>query len=47
MKLSSHMAAVPRSKSFFSAGFHKLTETRLGKEEYVAADHMLLIGRTL
>jgi hypothetical protein len=35
----------PRGKSIFSAGFHKLTDTGLGKEEYVAADHMLLIGR--
>jgi hypothetical protein len=36
----------PRGKSFFSAGFRELTDTRLGKEESVAVDHMLLIGRT-
>jgi hypothetical protein len=36
----------PRGKSFFSAGFSELTDTRLGKEDYAAADHMLLIGRT-
>jgi hypothetical protein len=34
------------SKSIFSAGFHELMDTRLGKEISVAADHMLLIGRT-
>jgi hypothetical protein len=36
----------PGGKSFFSAGIRELTDTRLEKEEYAAADHMLLIGRT-
>jgi hypothetical protein len=36
----------PHGKSFFSAGFRELVDTRLWKEEYAAADHMLLIGRT-
>jgi hypothetical protein len=36
----------PRGKSFFSAGFSELADTRLGKEDYAAADHMLLIGCT-
>jgi hypothetical protein len=31
---------------FLSAGFCELTDTRLGKEESAAADHMILIGRT-
>jgi hypothetical protein len=31
----------PRGKSIFSATFRELTETRLGKEESAAADHML------
>jgi hypothetical protein len=33
-----HMCTGPRGKSFFSAGFRELTDTRLGKEEYAAAD---------
>jgi hypothetical protein len=36
----------PRGKGVFSAGFRELTDTRLGKEGYAAADHMLLIRRT-
>jgi hypothetical protein len=36
----------PRGKSFFSAGFRELTDTRLWKEESAADDHILLIGRT-
>jgi hypothetical protein len=39
-------ATDPRSNSFFSAGFSELTDTRLGKEEYAAADRMILIRRT-
>jgi hypothetical protein len=31
----------PRGKSIFSASFRELTDTRLGKEESAAADHML------
>jgi hypothetical protein len=34
----------PRGKSFYSTGFRELMDTRLGKEEFAAADHMLLIG---
>jgi hypothetical protein len=29
----------PRDKSFFSAGFRELTDTRLGKEESAASPH--------
>jgi hypothetical protein len=36
----------PRGKRLFSAGFSELTDTRLEKEDYATADHMLLIGRT-
>jgi hypothetical protein len=36
----------PRGKSFFFAGFCELMDTRLGKEESAAAEHMRLIGRT-
>jgi hypothetical protein len=36
----------PRGKSFFSTGFCELMDTRLGKEESAAADHMPLIGCT-
>jgi hypothetical protein len=36
----------PRGKSFFSTGVRELTDTRLRKEKYAAAEHILLIGRT-
>jgi hypothetical protein len=47
-RLGKEESAAPgqRGKSFFSAGFSELTDTRLGKEDSVAADHMLLIGRS-
>jgi hypothetical protein len=32
-------------KILFPAGFRELTDTRLGKEEFTAADNMLLIRR--